>query len=151
MVRLSQFRLLCYREALLLQLWYFLEEIIVSTEEESAVNQDLDLLHHVWPWEQCVCVFVCKSVCLRFPTKWFLLERRQTAIETVVWLSQKRESEREREWEREVDAGVVKLTVPPFTQVLPSLSPEKTRRTSKTQKNKWSHSFRWWSAPDSCS
>lgn len=37
-----------------------------------------------------LCVFVYKSVCLRIPTKWFLLEGRQTAIETVVWHSWKR-------------------------------------------------------------
>lgn len=79
--------------------------------------------------------FVYKSVCLRFPTKWFLLEGRQTAIETVVWHSWKRE--REREWEteqdREVDGGVVKLTVPPFTQVLPF--PPNSAKTSRTSKN----------------
>lgn len=44
-----------------------------------------------------LCVFVYHSVCLRFPTKWFLLEARQTATETVVWHGRTRESERMRD------------------------------------------------------
>lgn len=46
----------------------------------------------------CVCVRMCES---EIPHKMFLLEGRQTAIETVVWHSRKRESESESESERQ--------------------------------------------------
>lgn len=78
---------------------------------------------------------MCDRVCMRFPTKRFLLEGRQTAIETVVWPSRERERARETEGEkRGGTAGLVKLTVPPFTQVLPPPNAEKTSRTSKNTK-----------------
>ena len=41
----------------------------------------------------------------RIPAKRFLLEGRQTAVETVVWQSRKRESERQRGKERWMMAG----------------------------------------------
>lgn len=82
-----------------------------------------------------VCAYVCEYVCLRFTTKWFLLEGRQTAIETVVWHGQKRGRESETEREIAVDVGVVKLTVPPFTQVLSSLNPEKLAENRKDKRS----------------
>ncbi len=41
---------------------------------------------------------------------------------------------RVRDREREVDGGVVKLTVPPFTQALPSLNPEQNVQNFKNTK-----------------
>lgn len=65
-----------------------------STEGEPVTNQDHDLLHRVWPWEETVGVCVWESVSEIPPLSGFLLEGRQTAIETVVWHSRKRKSKR---------------------------------------------------------
>ena len=114
------------------------------------MKQAHDLLHHVWPWEKSVCVFLCVYMCAwDSPLSGFLLEGRQTARDSG--LAQLTEGEREWETERgrEVYGGVVKLTVPPFSKLFLPWTPEKTSRTSKTQKNKWRPSFRWWSAADS--
>lgn len=56
------------------------------------------------------------------------------------------ETVRVSERERAVDGGAVNLTMPPFTQVIPPLNPEKNSRKPKTKRNKWSHLFCWWSA-----
>lgn len=65
---------------------------------------------------------------LKFPTKWFLPERRQTVLETVVWHGQKGE----RGEMREGGVGVVNLTVPLFTpEFLPSPPREEGQKNQK--------------------